>query len=304
MAFAGDEQEIARREPGDGLPDRARAVADFENLGACRGAPARMARRIAAASSERGLSSVTTTMSASRAAISPMIGRLPASRSPPQPKATMSLPLRIGPQRAQNLVERIGLMRVIDDRPARLAARRPVRAGPARPRAFRARRAPALARACDDAEPGGDKRVRGLERAGERQREREDRAFVGDFEARRHSVRLGADEPQARAFSPRREHAQPPRGASGENLVGDVAVGVDDGVSATFEQTLEELQLGRKIVRHRRVIVEMVAREVGEGAGAQANAVEPALDDPVRGGFKREMGDAARRRDRRASGAD
>ena len=49
--------------------------------------------RIAAGSSLRGLSSVTTSTSASRAAISPMIGRLPGSRSPPAPITTSSRPV-------------------------------------------------------------------------------------------------------------------------------------------------------------------------------------------------------------------
>src|SRR5437588_1603512 len=53
------------------------------------GAARRIAARMAAGSSLRGLSSVTITRSASRAAIAPIIGRLPASRSPPQPNTTM-----------------------------------------------------------------------------------------------------------------------------------------------------------------------------------------------------------------------
>ena len=54
--------------------------------------PDRTAARIAAGSSVRGLSSVTTSTSASRAAISPMIGRLPGSRSPPAPITTITWP--------------------------------------------------------------------------------------------------------------------------------------------------------------------------------------------------------------------
>ena len=46
---------------------------------------------IASGSSERGLSEVTTVRSARRAAISPILGRLSRSRSPPQPKTQMSL---------------------------------------------------------------------------------------------------------------------------------------------------------------------------------------------------------------------
>ena len=47
---------------------------------------------IASGASERGLSDVISATSASRAAISPMIGRLPRSRSPPAPTTTISRP--------------------------------------------------------------------------------------------------------------------------------------------------------------------------------------------------------------------
>ncbi len=47
---------------------------------------------IASGSSERGLSEVTITRSARRLAISPMIGRLPRSRSPPHPNTTCTRP--------------------------------------------------------------------------------------------------------------------------------------------------------------------------------------------------------------------
>ena len=47
---------------------------------------------IASGASERGLSEVTTATSASRPAISPISGRLARSRSPPQPKTTITRP--------------------------------------------------------------------------------------------------------------------------------------------------------------------------------------------------------------------
>ena len=40
------------------------------------------------------------------------------------------------------------------------------------------------------------------------------------------------------------------------------------------------------------MIVEMIAREIGEGAGGEPHAVEPVLIETVRGGFHRQMGDA------------
>jgi hypothetical protein len=60
------------------------------------GTPASTACRMAAGFSVRGLSSVTITRSARWLAIAPMIGRLPGSRSPPQPKITISLPRTAG----------------------------------------------------------------------------------------------------------------------------------------------------------------------------------------------------------------
>ena len=55
---------------------------------------------IASGRSVRGLSEVTHARSASRAAISPMIGRLPRSRSPPQPKTTPRRPAPVTSLRA------------------------------------------------------------------------------------------------------------------------------------------------------------------------------------------------------------
>ena len=43
-----------------------------------------------------------------------MIGRLPRSRSPPHPKTQMTLPRAQTPERRQHRLERVGLVRVID----------------------------------------------------------------------------------------------------------------------------------------------------------------------------------------------
>ena len=52
------------------------------------------------------------------------------------------------------------------------------------------------------------------------------------------------------------------------------------------------------------MVVEMVARQVGEAAGREPHAVEPVLVEPVRRGFEREMGDALARElvERRGAG--
>ena len=93
MALAGDDQQVAGGKLGDCGVDRCGAIADLAGRragGEDLGADAR------GGSSLRGLSSVTMTRSARRAAISPICGRLPRSRSPPQPNTTTSRPLACG----------------------------------------------------------------------------------------------------------------------------------------------------------------------------------------------------------------
>ena len=85
------------------------------------GMPATISSMIASGGSERGLSDVISATSASRAAISPMIGRLPRSRSPPAPTTTISRPRRQLARRQQHLLERVRLVRVVDDDAERLA---------------------------------------------------------------------------------------------------------------------------------------------------------------------------------------
>ena len=75
---------------------------------------------IASGSSERGLSEVTITRSASRAAISPISGRLPRSRSPPAPNTQITRPppdpaSRQLAGRAQHVLERVGRVGVVDE---------------------------------------------------------------------------------------------------------------------------------------------------------------------------------------------
>ena len=97
---------------------------------------------MAAGSSLRGLSDVTTTTSARAAAIAPMAGRLVASRSPPQPNTTSTRPCRwpggppSGPRPGRRACGRSRRSR------RRAGRRRPARTGrapPGRPRARRPR---------------------------------------------------------------------------------------------------------------------------------------------------------------------
>ena len=76
--------------------------------------PARISSMIASGSSERGLSEVTITRSASRLAISPISGRLPRSRSPPQPNTTWRRPSVRSRGGSEHVLERVGRVGVVD----------------------------------------------------------------------------------------------------------------------------------------------------------------------------------------------
>ncbi len=102
VALAGHHQNVAVAQLFGAGADGGAAISDLQG-GA--GAPARMAWRMAAGSSLRGLSSVTMTKSARSAAASPISGRLDRSRSPPAPKTTISRPWAWG-RRACSTVRR------------------------------------------------------------------------------------------------------------------------------------------------------------------------------------------------------
>ena len=100
VALAGDHHDVARPRPGCGRGRSPRAgrarppAAPAHPRQRLVGAPPASRRRIASGSSERGLSPVSTTTSAPRAAIAPITGRLCGSRSPPAPSTTTSRPRR------------------------------------------------------------------------------------------------------------------------------------------------------------------------------------------------------------------
>ena len=158
VALAGDQQDVAGSSPAT-----ARRIASARSpISPAPGAAAIMAARIAAGSSLRGLSSVTMTRSAISAAIAPISGRLPASRSPPAPNTTTSRPPHRGaaPRAPSPAHRACGRSR---QRSARRLVRRRVRAGPWRRSALRARRTRPRGRRRRNRLPGRDQRVLDLE---------------------------------------------------------------------------------------------------------------------------------------------
>src|SRR4051794_24271068 len=59
-----------------------------------------------------------------------------------------------------------------------------------------------------------------------------------------------------------------------------------------YDQIAEQPQLCVEIMRHVRVIIHVVAREIGERAGADTDALEPILIEAMRRSLQREMRDA------------
>ncbi len=72
-------------------------------------------------------------------------------------------------------------------------------------------------------------------------------------------------------------------------------IGRDDRRAAGRDQIAEQPQLGGEVMRHIRMIIHVVARQVGEAAGRDAHAVEPILVEPMRGGLEGQMRDAVAR---------
>ena len=88
-----------------------------------------------------------------------------------------------------------------------------------------------------------------------------------------------------------------------DHLPGIAIVDIDHRRTLWHNQVIKQPQLGGEIVFDGLMIIEMIAREIREGAGGDAHAVEPVLVEAVRGGFEREMRDAFAGQANRACGA-
>ena len=125
MSLARDQNDVAGRSDFESQRDRRAPVGldqvtlRLARLGRRNTAEARALRPastsaiIASGSSLRGLSEVRIARSASRPAIPPISGRLPRSRSPPQPKTQTAAADSVRGAREHRL-ERVGLMRIVD----------------------------------------------------------------------------------------------------------------------------------------------------------------------------------------------
>src|ERR1700731_3275652 len=113
---------------------------------------------------------------------------------------------------------------------------------------------------------------------------------MGYFYPRREILRLCLEETQTRAHEAGRKDAQAAPFTSRDDLCRGIAVGIDDSGLAGREQPLKELEFRAKILVKGGMVVEVVARKIGKGGGCEANTVEPALQNAMRGRLQGEMG--------------
>ncbi len=137
-----------------------------------------------------------------------------------------------------------------------------------------------------------DQRVENLEIAGERQVDLVDFAIHLDFGALAETLVLDALQPQEIAVPANRQHVQAGGMRRTNRRLGPRIVGEDDGRRALWQQRVEQAQLGAVILLDRRMIIHVVAAEIGEAAGGKPHAVEPALVEAVARRFHRGVGDA------------
>jgi len=111
---------------------------------------------------------------------------------------------------------------------------------------------------------------------------------------RRHDA-FEAEFAALRAIGPEADRAT---AADRRQQTGAIGIGVHHRRALPRQQYVEQARLGREIDVHRRVIVEMLVRQVGEGCRRQFQAVETMLVETMAGGLDRQMRDATVRQRR------
>ena len=282
VALAGDQQRIARLQAGNRGPDRLGAIADF--LGPLGGTQDRgsnqvrifVARIVVGDDDAIGIFSCNRPHQRTFAGIAVAAGA----------EHHNELAFGVRPQRLQRLRQRVGLVRVIDK------DRRAVALGdPFQPalRAFekfeRGENRLGLA-AGTDRESGGDQRVLDLEFPNQRQPHRmlAPAMFKREFLRKAVDVSLNQTNALTRTvgLAADRNDPQLSRTRNIDHGLRTIMIGRDHRSAIRHHQIAEQPQLGGKIMRDVRMVVHVVAREIGETAGCYAHAVQPILIEPVR----------------------
>ena len=92
-------------------------------------------------------------------------------------------------------------------------------------------------------------------------------------------------------MTPDADNRKAARLRGGDDGLRVLVVDIDDRGAARFDEDLEQPQLGGEVGLEAQVIVQVIARDVGESAGGNVQAVEAVLIEPMRGRLDRKMGD-------------
>ncbi len=141
-------------------------------------------------------------------------------------------------------------------------------------------------------EAGGDEGVGHLEGAGERQFDHHRLAEHVEFQHLAKPVGNGGEKADRRSRRARRDNRLAAIAGDGGDAGGIGAVGVDHRRRALGQELGEQPHLGGEIVLDHRMVVHVIAAEIGEGRRLQAHAVEAMLVEPVARRLQRGMGDA------------
>ena len=123
--------------------------------------------------------------------------------------------------------------------------------------------------------------VRRLELANQWQSELVRQLWSGDDQLLAKSITPAGKNSELSSAITDGEELQSSRPGNFLQLAGLGNIGVDHRRRAGWKQLAEEAHLGFEVVFESRVIVEVIAGDVGEGAGSDSHAVEPVLYQPV-----------------------
>jgi len=101
-----------------------------------------------------------------------------------------------------------------------------------------------------------------------------------DDESLSETVEFGRDEPQSFSVAADRDEPETPRLRFRRHAPPGFAIDIDDRGGAFRQKLGEQPELLREIVLEARVIVQMIARDIGESAGGERDAVDAALLQP------------------------
>src|SRR5262249_36778260 len=144
-------------------------------------------------------------------------------------------------------------------------------------------------------EAGGDKRVLDLKLADQWQTQAMAAATVLDRDDLGETVDRRVNQPDAVTAAADGEHLELARLGGGEHLDRAIVLDTDPRGAAGRHQRGEQTQLRGEVGCRRAVIVEMVARDIGEAGDGDAQAVETALVEAVGRGFDSKMSNAVAR---------